>query len=328
MPDKGPRKFRLFNPKYESWDSFRDELNNNFQKWRYREDMKVPFLLGCLDNEIYYLLCKLIGPGVMSTKSYEELCELLNRHYHPISKYKRERETFQELQAHPNEPSDVWMGRIKKQADLCSFGIQAEEIMLNKFLSGLRGKALEICCQRASTLTLNRAVRIAHNCELEDQVGRIRDRYEGYDFPAVPVKIEEHEKPLEPMNIEKKSVNICVSCGKSGNVLTMQRYQHYVCSNCSKDPYKESIPKREKPYKTGWRPHLDPDDVPHLYIKKIGPYDCDKIYKPGRDPHYHTPYLLYLPEPETPKSDDRWIMNMFNKTRYEAVNYFCKRQNK
>ena len=76
--------FSKFCPYLEEWYSFRTDFERTFETWGYNERMKAPILLTLFDERTFKLLCQLSRPGRLSTRSYEEICDLLDHHYYPL----------------------------------------------------------------------------------------------------------------------------------------------------------------------------------------------------------------------------------------------------
>ena len=167
-----------------------------------------------------------------------------------------DRNKFKDLRREENESVSAWMTRIRRQAIHCDFGTSVEDVLLQKFISGLRGKALETVIERGSTINLKRAWEIATNFELDEKINKIRGTYcmitDGSTYPRYTQEQNEAYKKrqneaLEEQEMRKiphdESNNMCVGCGKTGAVRTRQSYSNYVCATCGAAQYTELLPK-------------------------------------------------------------------------------------
>ena len=116
---------------------------------------------------MYKVLRDLCYPLLPKDKTFEELVELLNKQYIKQKSVFRERVKFYAARQYATEPISNWFVRIKKLSVDCKFGNKFDDVLLDRFISGLRpSPILDRLCQEEDTLTLKEAVEIAVNKEI------------------------------------------------------------------------------------------------------------------------------------------------------------------
>lgn len=122
--------------------------NEDWQMWveqysaaNYIEaDKKVPVLLTLIGEQAYKTLRNLCDTALPKTKTYDQLCEILKSQFSKRISVFKERIEFYNLRQFDTETVRQWYVRIKNKASSCKFGTNLNEILKDRFVSGLRGK--------------------------------------------------------------------------------------------------------------------------------------------------------------------------------------------
>ena len=141
-----------------------EKLEHFFEANEIAEEKKKAILL--IDEYTYKLLRNVCHPLQPKNKTYEELVELLKKHYVVRTSVFRERVKFYAARQYATESIFRWFIRVKKLSVDCKFGNNFDDIVLDRFISGLRrSRILDRLCEEDNTLTLKQAIDIAVNEE-------------------------------------------------------------------------------------------------------------------------------------------------------------------
>ncbi|KAJ8931657.1 hypothetical protein NQ314_015372 [Rhamnusium bicolor] len=152
-------------PEYNSTEDFSlylERLEQYFIANFIDEDRKVAVLLTVIGSHTYRILRDLCDPVLPKNKSFDELCGLLKRQFSPRVSTFRKRIEFYEARQNATESINEWYARIKNLAIPCSFGNLLEEILKDKFITGLKkGKILDRLCEEEATKKVQELLEIA-----------------------------------------------------------------------------------------------------------------------------------------------------------------------
>lgn len=152
-----------FYSQHDDWQVFTERLEQFFEINDVAEDKKRAILITSISDDVYKLLRDVCHPVLPKNKTFDELCELLNKQFVVKTSVFRERVTFYNAKQMKNETISNWFARIKKLSVDCKFGDRFDEILLDRFISGLRSSPIldRLCEEDEDKLTLQNAVEIA-----------------------------------------------------------------------------------------------------------------------------------------------------------------------
>lgn len=167
-----------FHGEYDDWLVFTERLEQFFEINDVVEEKKKAILITSISDQIYKTLKDLCFPVLPKEKTFNELCELLNKQYTIKTSVIRERYAFYNSKQMPGESIANWFARIKKLSIDCKFGERFDAILLDRFLSGLRPSPIfdRLCEEDEDKLTVQSAYEIAINKEIS-----IKDNYVDID---------------------------------------------------------------------------------------------------------------------------------------------------
>lgn len=147
----------------DDWQVFTERLEQFFEINDVAEDKKRAILITSISDDVYKLLRDVCHPVLPKSKTFDELCELLNKQFVVKTSVFRERVTFYSAKQMKNETISNWFARIKKLSVDCKFGDRFDDILLDRFISGLRSSPIldRLCEEDEDKLTLQNAVEIA-----------------------------------------------------------------------------------------------------------------------------------------------------------------------
>lgn len=141
------------------------------------EKKKRAILLVAIHDDVYRLLRNVCYPTLLKEKTYDELIELLNKHYGKKSSVFRERYKFYNAKQEADESVSEWLERLRTMSNDCRFGNRFDDVLRDRFISGLRElKILDrLCGEDEVTLTVQGALNIALTVEEnEEQLRHIK----------------------------------------------------------------------------------------------------------------------------------------------------------
>lgn len=109
----------------------------------------------------------LCNPETPASKSFAEICVILDQHYTPPIIAYEERRRFFSAQKSGDESTGKWLVRLKFAASACDFINNIENVLLDKHIMGLDGRAFDrLCEENHKTLTLAKALELASKWEV------------------------------------------------------------------------------------------------------------------------------------------------------------------
>lgn len=149
------------------WSVYAERLEQFFDVNDIPDEKKRAILLISISEEDYKTLRDVCHPTLPKEKTYAELFQLLNKQFTKKTSVLRERFNFYNAKQKSDETVTNWFARIKKLSIDCKFGEQFDDILLDRFISGLKPSAVldRLCEEEVESLTLQGAVEIAANKE-------------------------------------------------------------------------------------------------------------------------------------------------------------------
>lgn len=145
----------------DDWQVYTERLEQFFEINDVQDDKKRAILISSIGDDTYKTLRNLCHPLLPKNKTYTDLVEILNKQYIVKTSMFRERHQFYNAQQFPNEPILNWFARLKKLSIDCKFGDRFEDVLLDRFVSGVYSTViLDRLCEE-DALTLQQAVDIA-----------------------------------------------------------------------------------------------------------------------------------------------------------------------
>lgn len=152
-----------FNSQFDDWQVFTERLEQFFEINDVVEEKKKAILITSIGDDIYKTLRDVCHPTLPKNKTFDELCQLLNKQFVKKTSVFRERVSFYNTKQMKDESIANWFARIKKLSVDCRFGDRFNDILLDRFISGLRSPVIleRLCEEDEDKLTLQSAVEIA-----------------------------------------------------------------------------------------------------------------------------------------------------------------------
>lgn len=259
-------KFNDFDTENGDWTAYSERLDQFFLANKIEEEkMKVAVLLSSLNESTYKLIRDLTHPLLPKEKKFVELTTLLKQQYGPRVNVWRERRKFYELRQNAYETVVEWIARIKKAAVNCEFEAQFEQIVKDKFITGINaGPLFERLAEEKSTTKLEELVDISLRKEVTIRE-KMEERREGESAVVHHVHSNnrsntQRTKPMSRSNGQmstnnqnnkgstffKKSDNFkdmqrsnCKHCGRTHTGVC--KYKDFKCNSCGFKGHLERI---------------------------------------------------------------------------------------
>lgn len=193
-----------FDEKLESWESYKERLQNYFIALDIEDETKKKAILtNVIGPGNYERVRNMCFPASANDKNYEELLEMFDKLFTPSTVIFKERKMFYLTRKPKNTKATEWHETVRRLALNCKFGAYTENALLDKFVTSFDGMVFERFCEEGTDLTLSKALEIAQ-------------RYESIDTPKShpnPPKTEKTKKPQQqqkdkpPSNNQNKQPN-------------------------------------------------------------------------------------------------------------------------
>lgn len=152
-----------YNGDFDDWQVFLERLEQFFEINDVVEEKKKAILITSVNDQVYKTLRDVCHPELPKDKTFDELCDLLNKQFVVKTSVFRERYNFYNARQLSGETIANWFARLKKLSVDCKFGDRFDGILLDRFVSGLKkGLILDRLCEEdEEKLTLQSAVDLA-----------------------------------------------------------------------------------------------------------------------------------------------------------------------
>jgi len=211
---------------------YQERLEQYFLANGIEEGRKVPVLLSVVGLNTYNIINDLSDPILLKDRPYTEICELLDGNFSPAVPVFRKRIEFYNLRQGEGETCGNWYAKLKNAAIECKFGVKLNDVLKNKFVSGLRaGKILDRLYEEdPETKTLKTMVELALKHE-STVVSSIRDINVVNTYRGKKGKHYEDKKaPKNYKNMGNERTTVTTGAGKQGSPTTSKA----TCFACGK----------------------------------------------------------------------------------------------
>ncbi|XP_025419625.1 uncharacterized protein LOC112689958 [Sipha flava] len=141
-----------FNVDCDSWKIYQEQLEQFLEVNKIKNDLRKSAFLSCIGQDAYKLLRDLCTPDLPKEKTFKELCLLMENHFTPKINIFRERNHFYAASQQESELIADFTARFRNLSANCSFGVNLESILIDKFVFGLKsGKIKDRICEEKPT---------------------------------------------------------------------------------------------------------------------------------------------------------------------------------
>ncbi|XP_017890397.1 uncharacterized protein K02A2.6-like, partial [Ceratina calcarata] len=231
-------------PKFEQnedWGLYSEQLQQYFVANDVSlAEKKVAILLTVISTAVYKTLRDLCHPTSPQEKTFEVLNALLKDHFQHRQAVFRERIKFYRATQASGEKIADWYARVKSLSVSCKFGNSLQEILKDKFVTGLSdSKILSRVCEEDESKSLKDLFDIAIRREAviigeTQEVNRLKLHAKK---PELSHRKESTDASTSSKTMQRKfskDSKKCYACGGTAHDFKTCKYKQYKCKNCKK----------------------------------------------------------------------------------------------
>ncbi|XP_030599918.1 Fc receptor-like protein 3 [Archocentrus centrarchus] len=225
-----------FEESEESFDNYRARLEQYFAAngLDTKEVKTKSVFLTVVGKRAHSLLMDLCAPNKPSEKTYEELVNLLQRHYVPKTNFIAERCKFHGRNQKDNETISEYVASLRKLAATCKFGTFLDEALRDRFVCGVKSSELRdrlLSTAHTKDLTLPLAVEMALSFEVT------KDSAQQFAQKAFKAHIVDKKAKARYREATEKCAAVgkpCYRCGGKSHSPNDCRFKASECHECKK----------------------------------------------------------------------------------------------
>ena len=158
-------KFGPFNPKSEPWACYSERLRYYFTSNEIADPKKHAILLTVIGPQTFQLLRNLVQPKKLEDFSYDQLIEILTKHYDPAPSQIMQRYKFHTRERGPSESIANYVAELKSIGGLCGFQDTLPDMLRDRLVCGVNDGRIQRALLQEHNLTFERALEIAQSIE-------------------------------------------------------------------------------------------------------------------------------------------------------------------
>lgn len=273
-----------FSEKKETWEMYVDRLDEYFAANAIADaDRKRAILNSIVGPDTYTLMSSLLAPKKPKEATYQELTELLKKHFIPVKSTIVSRYKFNTRSRKPGESVQDFIAAIRTLAKDCKFGTTLNEMLRDRIVCGINDPRIQknLLATAEDKLDLQKSIDLAQSMELAYEQSKVlqsqttshnvdslrpSSQYKGQRYSNKPQK----GKGARPKDSRNSRPNVSTStthasssaqCGNCGTRHPAHRCpaNGKECLNCKKMNHFAKY-CRSRPQKHVHSVGLDPDD--------------------------------------------------------------------
>ena len=183
---------------------------------------KVPTLLTVVGASNYTLIRGLVSPDLPKDKTFDELVDLLKKHFDPQPIVIAERFHFYKREQRAGESLTAYVAQLRKLASRCEFGTFLNEALRDRFVCGMLHENIQKVLLTKAKLDLDKALEISLGMEAAAQKAK---EFKGTD----------RTQPV--MSVQTPGAgpsNRCTRCGRENHTKGECKFRNSKCHKCGK----------------------------------------------------------------------------------------------
>lgn len=229
----------------DDFTSYLERIEHLFRVNVVEDPLKVSMFITLSGPQVYNTLKNLVAPRSPGDLQYNEIKEILTKHYSPPVSEIGERFKFNKCCQKPGQSIADYVVEIRKLAAACKFGNFLEEALRDRLVCGVLSEAIQKRLLSEATLTFEKACNTAISFELADRqakmlggegsVNKIGHKY--WQKPKSQSKnmsSGKHEKEGNskvPSNSQNEARGNCFRCGRQHSHATCPAV-NWECFTC------------------------------------------------------------------------------------------------
>ena len=255
----GLDKLELFNPHLETFERYVQRVKIYFAANGVREERKKFVFLNSLGVKHFNLLANLLSPDDPTTKTFDELVEILDKHFRPTTSVVAERYRLNCRRQRENESIADFVADLKRLIVPCKYPADTQDMILrDRFVFGLLSESTRkrLLTEKDDT-TFSTAVEIASSLETATvhakQMGPSESKVGFRDQPIQRLA----KNPIECYrcggphlaNVCRHITSKCRACAKTGHIAKVCRSKHAMRKDTTK--FRDTRPGQPKSESSG-----------------------------------------------------------------------------
>ena len=218
-----------FHPENESVTAYLQRVQQFFQANGIQTAKQVPVFLSMIGGKNYSLLWNLVSPDQPKDKSFDQLSEVLKKHFQPKPLVIAERFHFHRRNQASGESLAENVAELRRLAVYCEFMQYLDEALRNRLECGLQSGSIQKRLLSAVELKLPWAVKIAHSMETAE---RNALQLKGGETEVHQLTRMKDTSKMEPRESNKEKS--CYRCGGKGHSPSDCQFREVACHNGGK----------------------------------------------------------------------------------------------
>ncbi|UYV64552.1 K02A2.6-like, partial [Cordylochernes scorpioides] len=220
-----------YNEETETFDTFYERLEQFLILEEAGDEKKKAYLLTLMGSKTYGVLKNLCSPILPKDKTFDNLINILKRHFSPKRSIVVERFIFFKRMQLKEESISDYLVEIKRLASSCNFGNFLEDSLRDKMVCGLYNAKIQNRILSEGDISLAKVIEIALSMEAAEKNTKL-------------FHLEQGEDCVDKLRMERKVESNfqngkCKHCGKQHKELC--RFKEAICFKCNKKGHIASI---------------------------------------------------------------------------------------
>ncbi|XP_030036409.2 uncharacterized protein LOC115452094 [Manduca sexta] len=221
-----------FDHTMQSWKSYKGRI----AQWYIANDItetsdatgtkRRAILLSALSDGTFKLASDLALPKELQDVPFEDILQLLDKHFTPKRCGFGERCNFYAASQHADETPTQWAARLRGLTAHCGFS-NVEETLRDRFVMGMLPghERNKLFAQDLAELTLAKAIEVAETIRSARMVAAATAHLAGQPEQLYKINQKAASKTI--------SVDKCLVCGRSNHTSSKCRFAKYKCKKCN-----------------------------------------------------------------------------------------------
>ncbi|UYV74754.1 K02A2.6-like, partial [Cordylochernes scorpioides] len=224
-------QFKEYNEETETFETFYERLEQFLILEEAGDEKKKAYLLTLMGSKTYSVLKNLCSPILPKDKTFDNLIDILKRHFSPKRSIVVERFIFFKRMQLKEESISDYLVEIKRLASSCNFGNFLEDSLRDKMVCGLYNAKIQNRILSEGDISLAKVIEIALSMEAAEKNTKL-------------FHLEQGEDCVDKLRMERKVESNfqngkCKHCGKQHKELC--RFKEAICFKCNKKGHIASI---------------------------------------------------------------------------------------
>ncbi len=208
-----------FNPETETVTAYLERFQMFVSANSIADDKLVPTLLTVVGSTHYTLIRGLVSPELPKDKSFDELVDVLKKHYDPEPIIIAERFHFYERRQKPTESIANYLATLRRLASRCEFGAFLSDALRDKLVCGMHSENTQKVLLTKAKLILEKAVEISQCMEATAQQSKELNKGSHRSSPVLTVQTPG---------------KTCGRCGRGNHSKHECKFRNATCHKCGK----------------------------------------------------------------------------------------------